>query len=527
MGWGIRLMDCLLGLDVGTAGTRATLVAPSGDLVAVAERPHPTYTPRDGWAEQDPDAWLASGQAAIRDVLERVPSVSIAAVGVAGQMSGPVLLDDAGRAIGRCLIWSDVRAAAESEAMASRDRTLLPVTGRTAFPGYVAPKLLWLRARRAGEWARARTFVMPKDYLRRSLTGVTATDPTDASNTMLFDVTRRRWDAELTARHGLPANLLPDVVESLAPAGTVTSEAASRTGLPSGTPVFAGAGDSIAAAIGTGVVSGGRALLVIGSAGNVSAVASAPAIDLSARVHTGAFATRDTWILTGVQQSAGLALRWLRDVLDERSAPVSFEQLAEEAAAVPPGSDGLLFLPHLAGERNPRYAPERRAVWFGLSLAHSAAHLARSVMEGVAYSQHESLMALAEMNVPVHSLALSGGGSRSALWRSILASVSGLPVATPVDPKRSANSTGLGAAAIAGVGCGLFDALAGAAAAVCGETHTTMPDRDAAGAYAKLFGIYTDLEASLEPCFRTLAAARRATPERTTAKPTANVEVRP
>lgn len=303
------------------------------------------------------------------------------------------------------------------------------------------------KAHESRRFGAARRVLLPKDYLRWRLTGTQATDPSDASNTLLFDVTRRCWSDQLTEALGLPAAILPDVAEPAEYTGRVTPPAAAATGLAAGVPVMGGAGDSITAAIANALVPGGPVLTVLGSAGNVSAVFAEPLIDPAGRIHTGCHATPGTWIATGVQQAAGLALQWLRGLLapGDDAAQASYAGLAglaALAAAAEPGSDGLTFLPYLAGTRSPEYDPDARGAFAGLSLGHTTAHLVRAVMEGVAFAQRESAEVLAALGVPVRSVVTAGGGARSAVWRGIQAGVLGVPVSYYPAPGGDSSDTG-------------------------------------------------------------------------------------
>ncbi len=457
-------VDTVIGLDVGTSGSRAVALGADGVVRAVAAADHPTQLTGPGRAEQEPAHWWASAATCLRAITE-VTGPSPVAVGLSGQMDGPVLVAADGQVLGSCHIWADSRCTAEAEQITAQvgAEPLIAVTGKPAVPAYTAPKLLWIRAHEPERFAAVDRLLLPKDYLRWRLTGVLATDPSDASNTLLYDVVRRRWSAELAGRLGIPARLLPEVTESADVTGVVTGSAAAETGLAAGVPVVAGAGDSITAAVASGLTPGGPVLSVLGSSGNVSAVLGRPLIDPAGRVHTGCHATAGTWIATGVQQAAGLALRWVRDLLPG-GEETSYEDLTALAGQAGPGSNGLTFLPYLAGTRSPRYDPAARGAFAGLSIGHAASDLVRAVMEGVVFAQHESVEVFAELGVPVPALITAGGGARSAVWRAIQAGVHGVPVThhAPAQPQ-AADDSALGAAIIAGTAAGAFGSLAAGA----------------------------------------------------------------
>jgi len=490
-------MDFVIGLDVGTAGSRAVAVTADGRVLAVAAAAHPAQLTGPGRIEQDPADWWRSAARCLRSVTGQAGPAPLA-VGLSGQMDGPVLLGADGQVVGRCHIWADSRATAECAqitALVGAER-LIAVAGKPAVPAYTAAKLLWLKAHEPGRFAAARQVLLPKDYLRWRLAGVAATDPSDAANTLLFDVTRRGWALDIAAELGIPARILPDVAESATVTGHVTADAAAATGLAAGVPVVAGAGDSITAAVASSLAPGGPLLTVLGSAGNVSAVFGRPLIDPAGRVHTGCHATPGSWITTGVQQAAGLALQWLRGFVSPAGPgrpEISYGGLTALASQAGPGSGGVTFLPHLNGRRAPAYDPDARGAFAGLSVGHTAGHLARAVMEGVVFAQRESADVLAGLGGPAGSIVTAGGGARSALWRAIQAGAHGVPVryypaqgsAPPPD------ASALGAAIIAGTATGLFGSLAAGAARVRPDPpEVTEPDPAHAAAYQAAYERY-------------------------------------
>jgi xylulokinase len=497
-------MSHLLGIDVGTTGTRAIVVdASDGRVVAGATSEYPLYTPRPLWAEQDPDDWWRGTVAAVRDALAAARGtapIEIAGIGLSGQMHGVVMVDGAGRALGRSLIWCDGRTQEECDEITSRvgAERLIELTSNPALTGFSAPKLLWLRRHRPREYDQARTFLLPKDYVRLRLTGEAASEVSDASGTLLFDVTSRQWSREVLERLGIDAALLPPVFESPVPSAAVSASVASELGLRPGTPVVGGGGDQAAGAVGNGIVREGSVSSTIGSSGVVFAYAAEPVRDPRGRVHTFCHAVPGAWHVMGVTQAAGLSLRWLRDQLGGGD----YDALTAQAAQAPAGSDGLWFLPYLMGERTPHLDPQARGVWFGLTAAHTRAHLTRSVMEGVAYSLKDCLDVLLGMGLPVGEVRASGGGARSGLWRQIQADVFGREVVGV----QAAEGPAYGAALLAGVGTGAWRSVPEACEACVRIASRTEPDPAAQATYTRGHAVYQRIYAQVAPLFTQAAS---------------------
>jgi xylulokinase len=485
----------LCGIDLGTGGARAILVeAASGRVVAVASAEYPLHTPRPLWAEQDPHDWWRGAVAAVRGALAAAGgAVEVRAVGLSGQMHGVVLLDGGGEVVCPALLWCDGRTGAECEEitrLAGGEERLLELTGNPALTGFSAPKLLWLRRHQPQDFARARTFLLPKDYLRFRLTGERASEVSDASGTLLFDVARRTWSHALVELLGIDPALLPIVRESPAVSGALTSRAAAELGLAAGIPVVGGGGDQAAGAVGAGIVEPGMVSATIGSSGVVFAHAAAPARDR--RVHSFCHAVPGAWHLMGVTQAAGLSFRWLRERLG-----ASYDQLTAEAAAVPAGADGLLFTPYLMGERTPVLDPDARGTWFGLTYTHGRGHLARSVMEGVAYSLRDCLDVMTALGASASEVRAAGGGAKSPLWRQILADVLEKPIATLGLDEGPA----YGAALLAGIGTGAW-ANVREAASLISVASRTEPEPAAAALHRERHAIYREIHERVAPLYR-------------------------
>jgi len=459
----------LVGLDVGTSGVKGVALAPDGTVLARVERGYPFATPRPGWSEQDPELWWTAAQAVLAELREAAGAP--AGIGLSGQMHGLVTLDAQDRPIRPAILWNDQRTAAECaeiEETLGFDR-LVALTGNRALTGFTAPKLLWLRRHEPDAYARIATVMLPKDYVRLRLAGERATDVADASGTLLFDVAARTWSREVCEALEIPQAWLPTALEGPAISGTTAD----------GVPVAAGAGDQAAGALGVGVVAAdGPLSVVLGTSGVVFAALDAFAADPEARAHTFCHAVPGAWHAMGVMLSAAGSLQWLRDV----AAPgVAFDALVGEAAAWEPGTEGLTFLPYLAGERTPHADPQARGSFTGLTLRHDRGALVRAVLEGVAFGLGDCLDVLQGTGaVPTSGLA-SGGGARSDLWLRIVASVLDLPLRrTAVD-----EGAAFGAALLGGCAAGTWPDTAQAVAATVRTTAEIEPDPAWAARYTE------------------------------------------
>lgn len=451
----------LLGIDVGTGGSRAVLIDERGRIVATATVEHEPFTsPQTGWAEQDPDDWWRASAEAIRLVLgtENIQAEEISAVGLSGQMHGAVLLNSADEVVRPALIWCDQRSDKQCELLTKSigAEQLIRLTCNPALTGFTLPKMLWVRDNEPELWQQVRSVLLPKDYVRFKLTGDKATDVADASGTLLLDVAARKWSTEMLSATDINPSMLPRVYESSEITGRVRADAAAITGLPAGTPVVAGAGDQAGGAVGIGIVKPGAVSATIGTSGVVFAATNKPALDPKGRVHTFCHAVPERWHVMGVTQGAGLSLRWFRDQLGVSAGNGnSYDRMTAEAAQVEAGANGLLWAPYLMGERTPHLDPHARAALVGLTASHTRAHIIRAIMEGVAFSLRDSFEIFNEMKVPVETIRLGGGGARSALWRQIQADIYGKTVAT-VEAEEGA---AYGVAMLAGVGTGVWNSV--------------------------------------------------------------------
>jgi xylulokinase len=468
-----------LGLDIGTSGVKVILVNEAGEVERAATTPLQLTTLRPGWAEQDPAAWWEAALAAMRDVLREGAAVRVAAVGISGQMHSSVFLDRDGEVIRPALLWSDGRTTAECREITQRaggEARLRDWVCNPALEGFTLPKVLWLRNHEPQAFARLAKVLLAKDYIRYRLTGTLATEPSDASGTLMFDPARVRWSREIMEAVGLSTELLPDVGGSAETLGRVTPDVARLTGLAAGTPVVGGGADNACGAAGVGVVTPGEAVTSWGTSGTVLAPTAEPRVDPGLRAHTFCHVVPGVWYLMGVVLSAGGAFAWYRDQLARELSDGGHgeanERLNAEAAGVPVGAGGVTFLPYLQGERTPHRDASARGAILGLSLAHTRAHVSRAVLEGVAFALRDSLSILQELGISSRQLLLTGGGAHSPFIRQLQAEVFGRPVCTVNREEGPA----YGAALLAAVGAGAFPDLAAAARSTLRRTELQHPD---------------------------------------------------
>jgi len=506
-------MKYLLGIDVGTSGTKVALFDIAGRLIGSATHEYPLFQPENGWAEQDPDDWwravVAGISALTRDYPE--PCADIVGIGVTGQMHGLVMLDEAGVVIRPAILWCDGRTIEQCAEITERvgAQKLIDITANPALPGFTAGKILWVRQHEPANYARCRHILLPKDYIRYKLTGVIAADATDASGTNLFDVAKRAWSSEILGILDIDEALLPPVYESPEVLGTVTEASAELTGLTSGIPVVAGAGDNAAAAVGMGVVKAGRAFTSIGSSGVIFAHSDTVAIDPGGRVHTFCAAAPGTWTVMSCTLAAGLSLRWYRDTFCQSEIEAAstmdvdpYDLITQGIRRIQPGADRLIYLPYLMGERSPLLDSNARGVFFGLSTIHTRAHVARSVMEGITYSLRQCLDVLRDMDVPCDHMLACGGGAKSEFWRQMLADMFSIPVAVPINDEGPA----FGAALLAGVGAGVYASVEDACERTVKVSDTIASDPAMGAVYEPYYRLFTQLYPVLADQFAELAA---------------------
>jgi xylulokinase len=499
-------MAYLLGIDIGTSGTKVLAIDETGKVAASVTEEYPLLTPRPLWAEQNASDWWDATCKGVRRVLETVPADEIAGVGLSGQMHGLVMLDEAHEVLRPAILWCDQRTQAQCDYITQTvgKDTLIAETANPVLTGFTAPKIIWARDNEPQIYERARMHLLPKDYIRFKLTGEFATEVSDASGTSLLNVPERRWSNVVLDALQIPIEHLPRVYESFEVSGKISGIGAAATGLKEGTPVAGGGGDQAAGAVGNGIVQSGIISVTTGTSGVVFAFADTPAVDPALRVHTFCHAVPNKWHVMGVMLSAGGSLRWYRDTLSTHEKRVAelagtdpYELITQQAAQVEPGSEGLLFLPYLTGERTPHPDPNARGAYIGLTVRHTRAHMARAVLEGVSFGLRDSLEILKSMNISIGNVRASGGGARSDIWRQIQADVFNFPLSTiNVD-----EGPGLGAALLAGVGAGLYSSVEEACSVVIKVMSSTAVIQENAAVYEKYYNVYRELYPALKQQF--------------------------
>ncbi len=504
-------MTYYLGIDIGTSGTKTVLYDLKGSMHAEHLVEYPLSQPKNGWAEQDPEHWWQAVVETIKLVLDKsgVSNEDVKGIGLSGQMHGLVMLDEEGKVIRPSIIWADQRTGEEVEDLNRivGEKKMIEITANPAITGFTLSKILWVRKNEPENYERCQKILLPKDYIRYRLTGVFATEVSDASGMQLLDIGKRDWSDELLSMLDIDPKLLAPVYESVEVSAHVNEEAASLTNLAVGTAVVGGAGDNAAAAIGTGVVTEGRAFTTIGTSGVVFAHTNEMHIDPKGRVHTFCAAVPGAWHVMSVSQAAGLSLKWFRDAfckdleLEAKKRDQSLYAYMDDLAAdVPIGSERLLYLPYLMGERTPWLDPDARGVFFGLSAMHEQAHLSRAIMEGVSFSQLDGLEIMRGMGLEVGDMRATGGGA-SPFWRQMLADVYDVPVAA----LENRGGGTLGVALLAMVGTGAYSSLEEACDATVTLGDKSLPDDEKHAKYLDVYEIYKSLYPKLKDSFKALS----------------------
>jgi len=489
-----------LGIDVSTTGSKALLIDDNGQVIGTASTPHTLSTPKPLWSEQEPGEWWQASMNSIRSVLVQceVNGDEIVAIGLTGQMHGLVLLDENGNVLRPAILWNDQRTQVQCDEIHARigREKFIQITGNVALTGFTAPKVLWVAQNEPGVYAKARHILLPKDYIRYRLTGEYAMDKADGSGTVLFDIRKRNWSVEVLEALDIDPAWMPPTYEGPETTGVITAEAARLTGLKVGIPVVAGGGDQAAQAVGVGAVEPGIIGLTVGTSGVVFAATPSALVEPEGRLHAFCHAVPGMWHFMGVMLSAAGSLQWYRDTL----APgMSFDELLHEAETVPAGCEGLQFLPYLSGERTPYPDPLARGAFVGLTLRHSRGYLTRAVLEGVAFGLKDSFTLIQKAGLAeIKELRASGGGTKGALWREILASVLTCDLQTVACPEGAA----YGAALLAGVGASAWHDVADACHATIKITGVTRQKRDWSEEYQKAYRVYQELYPALKPSFQ-------------------------
>jgi xylulokinase len=507
-------MSIFLGIDVGTSGTKTLAIGERGKILAQATAEYPIYQPKPLWSEQDPEDWWQATIKTVRAVVKQAKAkpADVKAIGLSGQMHGSVFLDKRNRVVRKAILWNDQRTAAECEEIEKRAggrRALISMVANPALTGFTAPKILWLRNKEPKNFDKTVKVLLPKDEIRRRLTGEYASEMSDASGMLLLDVANRRWSSELLGKLQLDRSLLGELYESEQVTGKLTADTAKLLGLSTDCVVVGGAGDCAAGAVGNGIVNTGVLSTSIGTSGVMFVHSDKVQVDPLGRLHTFCHAVHGKWHLMGVNLSSGGCLQWFRNQLCQADVAAAkrakrdvYEILTAEAEKAPPGSEGLFFLPYLSGERTPHADPNARGAFVGLTVAHTRGHIVRAILEGVTYALRDSLEIIRELGVPVGEIRASGGGSRSPFWRQVQADVFGQRVVT----LNAEEGPAYGVALLAAVGAGAYKNIEEACAATTRVVKQTAPRRTAVACYDAAFVEYQQLYRSLKDDFQRIAA---------------------
>lgn len=504
-------MSQLIGLDLGTTGAKAIAVETKGGVLAVNSKQYPLSQPNQGWSEQNADDWWEAIIEVIKTLLanERVNPEGIEGLAMSGQMHGSVFLDDQGEVIRPPILWNDGRTTKQCNEIRKKvgENKMLEYVGNPPLEGFTAPKLLWLRQNEPENHKDLSTLLLPKDFIIFKLTGRRVTDHSDAAGTVLYDVKNRKWSEEVCKALEIDSSILPEVLNSVDVVGKISQEAANLTGLPEEVKIIAGGGDNACSAVGNGVIREGLFMVSLGSSGIVLAHSEEMQVDQGARIHSFNHSVPDKWYLMGVTLSAGLSFRWYKEKFAKTETEVAdeigenvYDLLTEEASLVPPGSEGLIFLPYLSGERTPHKNAKARGTFFGIANSHSKRHFARSVLEGVTFGLRDSLDLIKEMGIHPEQIRVTGGGAKSRLWRQIQADVFDQEiVTTEVD-----EGPAFGAALLSSVGAGIYKNIEEAVSELVKIETFQSPDPHNVKVYEDLLPIFRSLYTSLEDDYEAL-----------------------
>jgi xylulokinase len=507
-------MPHLLGIDIGTSGTKTLICDEDGKVLATATAEHPISSPKPGWSEQDPLDWWDATCAATKAVLRkaRLKPTDIGGIGLSGQMHGSVFLGDGEKPLRPAILWNDQRTAqqcAEIEQKAGGRERLIQMVANPALTGFTAPKILWVRENEPRVYAKTKHILLPKDYIRFRMTGEYASEMSDASGTLLLDVAHRRWSDELLGILEIDKSLMPRLHESPEVTGTLHESGARALGLRPGIPVVGGAGDNAAGAVGNGVVSAGIVFATLGTSGVVFAHSDTPALDPRGRVHTMCHAVPGKWCVFGCMLSAGGSFQWFRNTLGQEEVALAkkqkvdpYELLIAGAQRAPRGSEGLFFLPYLTGERCPYPDPLARGGWIGITARTTRDMLIRSLVEGVTCGMRDALEIIEEMQIPVSQVRAGGGGARSDFWQQLQADIYKQPIVLT----NATEGPAYGVAILAGVGTGVWGSVEEAAKSSIKQTKKVAPNRKAAEYYDRYYATYHKLYGDLKGRFREMAA---------------------
>lgn len=506
-------MSYVIGVDLGTSGTKTVLFDEIGNVIASHTVEYPLYQEKNGWAEQDPLDWYNATITTIKTVLDKsnIDSAEIKGIGLSGQMHGLVMLDKDFNVLRKSIIWCDQRTGKECEEITEivGAEKVIEITANPVLTGFTASKIRWVMKNEPNVFEKCRYILLPKDYVRLMLTGELATEVSDASGMQLLDVPNRKWSKTMLDALNISEDMLGKVYESPEVTGEITQKVADITGLKKGTIVVGGAGDNAAASVGTGVVEDGKAFTTIGTSGVVYAHTSKVTIDPKGRVHTFCCAVPNCWHVMGVTQGAGLSLKWFRDnfcTSEKETAKLmgvdEYYLMDKEAEKIPVGADRLLYLPYLMGERTPHLDPNARGMFFGLSAIHGKSHMLRAVLEGVAYSLRDCVEVFREMNINVNDMMACGGGGTSPLWRQMLADLYACDVKTVASKEGPA----LGVGILALTGSGVYSSVQEACANIIKTDKVQAPINDNIPKYEQYYQLYREIYPAIKEQCQKLAS---------------------
>lgn len=496
-------MDYLLGLDIGTSGVKALLISVEGKIISTKTVSYPLTTPHSGWAEQSPHDWWEATVEVIKETVSNnlIDSTQIKGISLSGQMHSSVFLDEKMEVIRPAILWSDTRTSEQCKEIYTKVgglNQLISYVSNPALEGFTAPKILWLKENEPENYQKVKCILLAKDYIRYRLTGELFTEVSDAAGTLLFEVIKKRWSTGLLEKLEIDPDLLPPVLNSFDLAGEITKNIAEQTGLKFKTPVVAGGADNACGAVGSGIIQEGRVMVSIGSSGVVLAQTDNPQADQEGRIHLFNHACPNSWYMMGVMLSAGMSYEWLEKKLFNNSLDYpKLDQLAEE---IEPGSEGLLFLPYLYGERTPHNDANARGVYFGISGKHDQRHFTRSVLEGVTFALKDSLELIKDKGVKVKEIRAIGGGAKSSVWQQILADILG----KEINLLNVEEGPAFGAALIAGVGVGVYGSFTEAVSGIVKVQKTIAPRIQNTEKYNRYYQLYKKLYYSLKEDFKEL-----------------------
>lgn len=493
-----------LGIDVGTSSVKIILMNKVGEVTETVTKEYPVYYPQNGWAEQNPEDWWQATKEGIKELVDKsnISSEEIKALGLSGQMHGLVLLDEKDKVLMPAILWCDQRTTEECDEITKLlgKEKLSKYTGNKALTGFTAPKILWVRKHRPDIYAKVKHILLPKDYIRFKLTDEYATDVSDASGTLLFDVEKRQWSTEMLKALDIKEEIMPKCYESYEVTGFLSESVAKELGLNKNMIVVGGGGDQASGAVGTGTVKSGIISVALGTSGVVFACQDRYSVDEENRLHSFCHGN-GKWHVMGVMLSAASCLKWWVENINKEVREDPYDKLLMEAEKVPPGSEGLIFLPYLLGERTPYSDPYAKGVFMGLNMLHGREHMTRAIIEGVSFGLNDSLEIVRALGIPVNEVRVSGGGARNRLWRQILADIFNVRV----DIINTTEGPAYGAAILAAVGSGLFNSVDEACEQLVKVTESVYPKAENVRKYRDIYLVYNSLYPTLAQSFKELS----------------------